>query len=494
MKSLVLPLDERPCNRLFPQMIASSQKNIELSVPHKELLGHKKTSANVNKIIEYLNENCLELDNMIISIDMLIYGGLIPSRIHHLSEEEAMRRLYSLKDIKQQNKTLKIYAFNCIMRAPSYDSDDEEPDYYAQYGYALFRRKYLLDLKEREGLSKQEETELSTINIPLDIIKDYEERRDFNLKMNLEVLKLLEEGVIDFLVIPQDDSSPYGYTALSQKEVIKALRAKKLESHVMVYPGADEVVLSLLTRAYNEFYHKTPKIYPFYASVLGPTIIPKYEDRPMYESLKSHIRVCGAKIVETPLNADYVLAINAPGKIMQEAFDDQKDISYSTFRDLLGFVYKIQDYLEEGCKVALCDAAYSNGGDLELIHYLDELELLPQLCSYAGWNTHCNTLGTTLSQMMLCDDFSYNLSYRLIEDVLYQSLVRKEVTDNKLKKLGFSLNDVYKHHQKVEEVIKKELICQYNQFKLSQTLPINLTNVKLPWKRMFEIELMMEVG
>lgn len=92
----------------------------------------------------------------------------------------------------------------------------------------------------------------------------------------------------------------------------------------MIYPGADEVALSLLTRAYHDFYQFKPKVYPYYASILGPTIIPNYEDRPMYESLKSHIRVCGARIVATPQEADFILAINAPGKIMQESFVDEK--------------------------------------------------------------------------------------------------------------------------------------------------------------------------
>ena len=72
-----------------------------------------------------------------------------------------------------------------------------------------------------------------------------------------------EAGYLDFLVIPQDDSSPYGYTAISQKIVINALKEKRLDQKVMIYPGADEVGLSLLARAYHEYYHLEPKVYPF---------------------------------------------------------------------------------------------------------------------------------------------------------------------------------------------------------------------------------------
>ena len=132
-------------------------------------------------------------------------------------------------------------------------------------------------------------------------------------------------------------------------------------------------------------------------------IIPKYEDRPMYESLKSHVRVCKAKLVNNPQDADVVLAINSPGKIMQEAFIDKNDldVTYTSYRYLLAFAEQIQDYINSGYHVALCDSAFSNGGDLQLIEYLDELNILDQLVSYAGWNTNCNSLGTTLSQAFI---------------------------------------------------------------------------------------------
>ena len=80
---------------------------------------------------------------------MLLYGGLIPSRLHHLSEKEVNERLDIVHQIKNINPHIKIYAFHCIMRAPSYNSSEEEPDYYEDFGYALFRRKYLLDYQKK---------------------------------------------------------------------------------------------------------------------------------------------------------------------------------------------------------------------------------------------------------------------------------------------------------------------------------------------------------
>lgn len=42
MKILLIPLDERPCNRIFPKMICNSNESIELKEPNMSLLGRKK--------------------------------------------------------------------------------------------------------------------------------------------------------------------------------------------------------------------------------------------------------------------------------------------------------------------------------------------------------------------------------------------------------------------------------------------------------------------
>lgn len=216
----------------------------------------------------------------------------------------------------------------------------------------------------------------------------------------------------------------------------------------------------------------------------------------MYESLKAHIRVCGGKIVHSPEIADFILAINAPGKIMQESFVDEqsKDITYTSYRQLLDFVYTIQEYIQDGYQVALCDSAFSNGGDFQLIQYLDELDLLDSLISYAGWNTNCNTLGTTLAQAFLGQNHVMkNICYRIIEDVFYQSLVRKEVVDHDLVQLGLSYYDFKDQQDKVEQIILEKLQKHYNSLNISQKYPVIIKKINLPWKRMFEIGMEIEV-
>jgi len=496
LRTLLLPLDERPCNFLFPRMIADSGRDITLVMPEKQILSDRKKPADISLIENFLLQNAGDCTNIVLSVDMLVYGGLIPSRLHYLKTEEALSRLEIIKKIKNANPKIIIYAFNCIMRTPQYNSSEEEPDYYAEYGYNLFKRKYLLDYQTRRGgLDKLQLKELKKIKIPQNIINDYEARRNFNELVNIEILNFLETGIIDFLVIPQDDSSPYGYTAISQKRITCEIKRKKLDMKVMVYPGADEVALSLLTRAWHDYKNIEPKVFSFYASVLGPAIVPLFEDRPMYESLKSHLRVCRCKPAENAQEADFILAINCPGKIPQDTYDEEIDISYTSCRNLQDFVYQIRDYLGAGKKVAVCDSAFCNGGDIQLIRYLDELDILDKLISYAGWNTNCNTLGTTLSQACIGKDNAlYNLLYRIIDDVCYQSAVRHEVIAADLPEYNLEDYNLTPALSDIENIILKKLHNFFKSLYISNKYFIIFKGISLPWKRMFEIEIDMEIA
>ncbi|MGL4947638.1 MAG: DUF4127 family protein, partial [Cetobacterium sp.] len=44
-KILYVPLDERPCNYLFPTMIEKMSSEVDLIIPEKEMLSKKKVAA-----------------------------------------------------------------------------------------------------------------------------------------------------------------------------------------------------------------------------------------------------------------------------------------------------------------------------------------------------------------------------------------------------------------------------------------------------------------
>ena len=367
---------------------------------------------------------------------------------------------------KHSNKiipTLLIFASNLIMRTPHYDSSEEEPDYYANHGQQIFRWGWLSDRKNRDGLTPEETDELADLKaaIPEIYLQDYCDRRQKNLRINQKAIAFVQEGIIDFLSIPQDDSAPYGFTALDQQQVIQTIIQQRLQQKVHLYPGADEVGCTLLARAYLHLTQRTCHLYPLISSVCGEQMVPLYEDRPLGESLKSHILAAGAHISTEPEKADVVLAINSAGKVMQESWDqDKKDVTYSSYRNLRFFVDQIQQLCDSGKPIAIADVAFANGGETELIELLDDGELLDKILTYAGWNTNCNTLGTVIATAILgqnsdnLDAIAFNKIHHLLEDWAYQAIVRMETVHEFLPTVGASYYDfgtaTSKIHAKIE--------------------------------------------
>ncbi|QVK18366.1 DUF4127 family protein [Mycoplasmatota bacterium] len=504
MKIIFIPLDERPCNYKYPKMIAETRDDVELLIPPYDIMGKKKTAANVEKVWDFIFENIHDCDAVVLSIETLLYGGLIPSRLHYLTKEKANDLLDNIKKIKEINKDISVYASNMIMRTPRYSSDDEEPDYYGICGLEIFQRAYYTDKKARVGISEEEQIILDKAikNVKQEYIDDYETRREFNSMINGRILELVKEGSIDFLSITQDDSARFGYTARDQQKVVKKLKEYKLWEKVMMYPGADEVGCTLISRALNHLLNREPEVYCFFSSTNGPMIIPNYEDRPMNETLKSHILAAGCKITENLDNADFILAINSPGQKQEEApWQENKDVTYSSFRNLLDFSVRIKNYIKEGRPVVISDSAFSNGGDIELLQILDEMNVCDKLISYKGWNTNANTLGTTIAagvygfEKLKEDKIKENVLFHVLEDCMYQSIVRQYFVDHVLPKYDCSYGDLGDKTEIITKLIAEEMKEKFNALILKSFTGYNdvVLEVDSPCNRMFEIDLNIDV-
>lgn len=226
-KIAYIPLDERPCNYDFPSLLwdrgtgPSSHGEVNLVRPDLSLMGDKKTPGNTEKIWEWLFEEAVDADGLILSIDTLLYGGIIPSRLHHLTLDECRDVLARLSRIKEVNPEVKIYAFNLIMRCPKYSSSDEEPDYYEDWGSEIFQYGRLHHLLSANLASEEDEKQYEELEqqLPKEVVDDYLSRRKVNVEVNKLALEYVNNGTIDFMIIPQDDSAPYGWTAIDQQEV-----------------------------------------------------------------------------------------------------------------------------------------------------------------------------------------------------------------------------------------------------------------------------------
>ena len=491
MKVVYLPLDERPCNYYFAGRIAKGS-GVEVIAPQMSVLGTKKTAASFESVSEFLLQHAKEADAYVLSMDMLLYGGIIPSRLHHYGEDELTKRLSVLDEIKRINPNVKIYAFALIMRCPSYSSADEEPDYYEYCGREIFLSGQVKHKLHLGVMQKDEADELlaSYEKVIKGNLPDFEARRVTNRNMLIKVVERLHHS-IDFLIIPQDDSAKYGYTSMDREAIKQELSAKGLDD-VAMYPGADEVGMTLLARAACEYKGVTPKISCKFAHENSHNVTPLYEDRPVGLTLPFQVESAGCVIAEDE-DADIDLYLNYPSREPVEVWQE-KSAGYDE-RDLDAFVLKIKNSIEGGRVTALADGAYCNGGDRELLQMINgEMDIL-KLSAYAGWNTSSNTLGTVICQAVFVYLFGDNssqkrfLAERVYEDVGYCGYVRAYVTNNLLPDLGYNYFNAGEKDGVVAALVRKELDAFIEKHFPNIYERYCISRCEMPWKRMFEVDL-----
>lgn len=507
MKVVYLPLDERPCNLKYPQQLANMTE-INIAVPSRSILGDKKTPAHSDEINKWLDEEATDADYLIVSLDMLVYGGIVPSRLHSLSFEDGVQRLQTLKIIKERYKNIRIFAFNLIMRVPAYNSNDEEPDYYETYGERISNYGKLVDKEEQGELTEWENGELILLKelIPGEVLSDFIGRRKVNSAVNLYSIDLVDEGIIDYLIIPLDDNAAYGFSSKEQRELVLKVDELNLMDQVAIYPGADEIGCTLFAKVFCEVKQYVPSIFVRYSSTMGPYIIPKYEDRSLFEGIKANVTAIGAVIIDSSQDADALLMVHSPAVGQSDVAEPttpchKRHRSYFSEVNIREFVQAMRYYINQGKVVALADVATCNGSDISLVKLLKKTNLIDRIEAYAGWNTSGNTIGTALAHGVIesfyqkrgkdkqrrlkSREFYYS---RLVEDWGYQTIVRPLVTERDVPRLGGTYFNITGAQDEIEAIICDQL----NQFIEMCLNPIGegrlqLQQVHMPWNRMFEI-------
>jgi hypothetical protein len=352
---------------------------------------------------------------------------------------------------------------------------------------------------------------------------------------------LVKEGVIDYLLLPQDDTADYGWNIAEARRLQMIIRRESLTERAITYPGADEIGCLLLARyicAAKDFH---PRIYPRFSSSSSATLITEYEDRPMLELLKAHLAPLGGVIADEPSDADCISFINAPaikqgvGELQWAARFSKEELLQKVPESLQAYVEKLytDEYFqatrremqtprrspEEFCRavvaeikrgknVAIADVAFVNGSDLILGMQLIQHAEISRLAAYGGWNTAGNTLGTVLAQAVI-----YTLAQkqglatakqkahleflflRFLDDFCYQAIERSLCMLEDLPALNLSPteerlpNDVAKViEEKVaarlhtQAQILEKIFCADGRVK-----SVDVTNIHLPWQRLFEI-------
>lgn len=487
---IYIPLDDRPvCNAYVQQTMEAT--GCKLILPPTKYLASHTEQGNPDKIWEWLSKKAPKADAAVISTDSLIYGGLVASRTHQLSESQLEARVKRLADLKH-SLPIKLYAFSTVMRTPRSSNGLVEPLYYSKIGPAIFTYSQLLDKLDQGKLSIMEQLTFQALerNLMKAELGDWLERRKKNFNTNLALTYLSRNGKFHYLAIGKDDNAPLSATHMEARNLNRSTFDMSIDDYQLL-DGVDQLGLLLLTRAYNELHGTTPNVYALYSEGVGQATLPQYSDSRLQDSVPSQIIAAGANIAPSFAAADLVLALNTPvdGIVKDSTADDNKFFANQANKN---FINVIALALAEGHKVSLADISYSNGADNGFMHTLSKSIKLDKLAAYNGWNTADNAIGYAISQGILAKDMNEKdrlrlLRQRLIDDWFYQSNARFKISSalekHKREDLKYALGNAEKTILKSVTVDCKNLAKRYTITKDSKF------SLSFPWHRLFEVNI-----
>lgn len=442
MKICFVPIDNRPVCYSLPQDIVAIDENLEILVPPREFLGDLTKNANAVEILNWLKE-VPQCDVIVLSLDTIAYGGLIPSRRSKETFDEIKSRLLNLKEILSE-KNAEIHAFSSIMRISNNNFNEEEKEYWKDYGKKIFEYSF------SGGVNKSD--------IPQDILEDYLATRKRNFEINKLYLKWEKEGLFDTLIFSKDDCAEFGFNVEEAKELERLGGRTKT--------GADEIPLSLLARALK----KNIKVFIEFTEPEHVGLISNYEDVSIKKSVLGQLELCGFDIVSSFELADIVFIVNNFKQKQGELV-----MGWDTYGKYSGpFVVPEKPY-------CVADVRFANGADNDFVAQLLENMEPNRFYGYAGWNTSANTIGTLLATIKAkFNAKKYNTSafkrlqmIRFLDDWAYQANIRAKI--DKPCDISFLMRPF-------EEKLLKILDYEID------------SNVKYvyPWNRKFEIEVLIK--
>ncbi len=498
---LLIPLDSRPAAGQFAQMIGKIA-NVDVRMPPYEALGRFTTPGSPERVLDWLESQDLsQVSSVIVSSDMVCYGGLIASRLNDVTATEARARLDRLVRICKSSPTTKLYIFSATMRLTPTATKGASKFrlQLAQYEEAKTKASYTGSSDAARLAAKLKPL------IPASEIAGYEATRTRNNVVQRDLIWMLARHDYNYLVIGQDDARPYG-PHVPETAALRELVAKVgVASDVYFCEGIDQHSNVLLSRALLAESNWTPHVRVVYSDELGKYKYASFESKPIKDSLNDQLLASGAKPMGPDGNYDYTLYLNTPGR---REFKFQE------------FLTELKQDVDQGFPVAIADIDLGHDGtaDPELFSGMWENARMMKLLAFAGWNTAGNTMGTAipaanvylLARRTAVDPLLREVAqrefllHRFVNDYAYHKFTRPEAYKmiesipgaNHDETYGRALSDVQDF---VARDLKKHLMQFFDDQFLGRTFfagtgqyvftGIDDIKIWLPWPRPYEVRL-----
>jgi hypothetical protein len=349
-----VPLDDRPVTYQLPLMLAQIAGQA-LVTPPRPALGNYLQPGDTEAIRRWLQGDATRgASALVVSSDMLVYGGLVASRLPGIAPGDGYVRLTDLAKLKSARAIPFVGVFGTIMRlaptgvpalgaATNYYATGKTVDDIAAYAN-------LPDPPQTEEDKRKAAALRAAIGSPT--LDAYLGARARNRDVDEWALQMAAEGGFDRIVIGQDDAGPTGLHLKDVAVLERDARAFGLGPRASIEPGADELGMVMLAQAFARNVRWSPTVSVTYS-------------RP--DGIALYVRVA-----ETP-DAD------------EAAFED-----------------RLASDVAAGKSVAVADLTFLHGGpgeeQRELTEALVARGIAGKIDAFASWNTDANTIGTVLPE------------------------------------------------------------------------------------------------
>ncbi len=487
MNIALLPLDERPVNTTLPRDVAAiASARVEL--PPTELLPSFRSAGDADALATWLGDVSRSADASVVSIDMLAYGGLIPSRTSADDVGVALARIAWLRRIHEELPDKILLGVSLVMRASDSYVAEEEPSYWSAVGREI--HAFGADLHRLLRGMDVSDTASGLAGHAAELL-DFEARRIRNHMVNLQCLSYAAEAVFDLLLLTSDDTATHSAGSAEVDWLEHWRRALPgAEQRTLLHPGADEVGSILVARALASLAGRAPRVRIVGNAIQGLRIVPAFENRPVSEAARSQVEASGGVVVDDG-EADLWLVIHTPHPDRLDWLGQPGGTDPASARRTAELVREAR---RSGASVAVADIRHTNGGDPALLEALIEAGVLTELTSYGGWNTAGNALGSAVAAGVVASIGRSNNTYddesrerllvrRLLEDVGYQALIRTRFlreTPQLRDRDFFSTQE-----QQMQVRVAEELNGLLPSWGFGNWV---VTNVHFPWHRAFEVD------
>lgn len=485
---LYVPQDDRPVDYEYTVSTAEAA-GYQVLTPPAQYLSGMNFHGSPDKLMDWVNANAGKADAMVLSIDSLVYGGLVDSRKHNLPMETLTARLEKVEALHKSHKKVPIYVFSTVMRSPWAGGKGVEPDYYLTMGSDIYQLASLQAKMDEEGLNPQERNDWFAImrRVPMEYLQDWYNRRRKNMSINYRLIDDARKGVFTYYSLGHDDNSVSTQSSLESKYLEMASTGIP-KTAFGSFPGADQLGLLLITRASNDFNNYHPKITVIYPLGGGEKTVPRYDGQAIGKTIASHVEAIGGTMVDNEW-PDLLLAVNTPltTSTTESANFENFPIMLQSTRD---FLTQIEKAVNLDIPVSIVDMAFSNGSDNTLVYGLYQDKMMYRLAAYNGWNTASNSVGYgiaqgVLSKYMTADAHRDMLTTQYLDNWAYQANVRDYIYRMQQKLEAGVVTQYYPTLNEELQSRTKEQLQRYASTYLG--IDPKTVDVALPWQRLFEV-------